>query len=226
MQYPPKQTKNFNDTNATANIIIADPKLGSLQESNGLLVHSVPSDSPAAGLGASSGASTASATPTPSSTDGDGSNAAIDGNKSTVASNPDPLQERASNDSLSGGANNDILVGGMGSDTLTGGAGADRFVFQSAKEGIDRITDFSTADDTILVSAAGFGGGLTADATLAASQFTVGTAATDADDRFIYNNADGSLFFDSDGTGSSAEVQIAILNGLPSLTNTDITVTS
>lgn len=226
IQYPPKQTKNFNDTNATANITIADPKLGPLQESNGLLVHSVPSDSPAAGLGASSGASTASATPAPSSTDGDGSNATIGGNESTIASNSDPLQGTANNDSLSGGADNDILVGGMGSDTLTGGAGADRFVFQSAKEGIDRITDFSTADDTILISAAGFGGGLTADATLAASQFTVGTAATDADDRFIYNNADGSLFFDSDGTGSSAEVQIATLNGLPSLTNTDITVTS
>jgi predicted outer membrane repeat protein len=225
IQYPPKQTNNFNDTNATASITIADPKLGPLQESNGLLVHSVPADSPAAGIGASAGASTASATPTPSSTEGDGSNAAIDANEPAIASSPDPLQGSANNDSLSGGADNDILVGGMGSDTLTGGAGADRFVFQSPNEGIDRITDFAAGDDTILVSAAGFGGGLTADATLAASQFTVGTAATDADDRFIYNKADGSLFFDSDGTRSSAEVQIATLSNFPSLTNADISVT-
>jgi len=51
---------------------------------------------------------------------------------------------------LSGGAGNDYLVGGAGDDTLTGGANDDTFVIGS---GHDTITDFTTADDTLDVTA-------------------------------------------------------------------------
>lgn len=51
-------------------------------------------------------------------------------------------------DRLSGGAGNDLLRGGDGNDLLTGGAGADTFVF-TAGAGVDRITDFNTAEDVI-----------------------------------------------------------------------------
>ena len=65
------------------------------------------------------------------------------------------------NDVLNGGLGDDFLDGGNGRDTLTGGDGVDEFYFDSPSEGIDNITDFSVADDTIHVSGNGFGSGLT-----------------------------------------------------------------
>lgn len=58
------------------------------------------------------------------------------------------------NDLLGGLAGNDQLIGGAGSDVLAGGAGADLFVFNS-KIGTDRVSDFSSADDTLRFSMAG-----------------------------------------------------------------------
>ncbi len=58
-------------------------------------------------------------------------------------------------DHLFGDAGNDQLFGGPGNDILTGGAGADRFVFSSAAEGRDRITDFHPAEgDTLRLTGA------------------------------------------------------------------------
>ncbi|WP_375329552.1 calcium-binding protein [Microcystis sp. BLCC-F210] len=116
------------------------------------------------------------------------------------------------NDSLVGGDGNDTLVGGAGIDTLTGGAGADNFVFNSPIEGFDWIGGFNASEgDVINVSAAGFGGGLTA-GPLSAAQFRsaagVNSAAT-ADQRFIYNTSNGSLWFDVDGVGGASSVRIA-----------------
>ncbi|MBD2495351.1 S8 family serine peptidase [Nostoc sp. FACHB-280] len=136
----------------------------------------------------------------------------------------DTINGGAGVDTLLGGNGNDNLIGGTGNDTLTGGAGRDRFTFNSPTEGIDRITDFNVVDDTIAVSAAGFGGGLVAGAAIAASQFIIGTAATTASQRFIYNNTTGGLFFDQDGSGAIAKVQIATLNTGLALTNADIFV--
>lgn len=79
-------------------------------------------------------------------------------------------------------------------------------------------------DDTIVVSAAGFGGGLVVGAAIASSQFLLGSAATTASHRFLYDRNNGALFFDQDGTGAIAKVQFATLNTGLSLTNADILV--
>jgi Ca2+-binding RTX toxin-like protein len=136
----------------------------------------------------------------------------------------DTLTGGTGNDILIGGTGNDILIGGTGNDTLTGGSGSDRFTFNSRTEGIDRITDFSVVDDTIVVSAAGFGGGLTVGAAIAVNQFVLGAAPTTSSNRFIFNKDNGSLFFDQDGIGAIAKIQIATLNTGLSLTNADILV--
>ena len=81
------------------------------------------------------------------------------------------------NDTLDGGKDDDYLSGGLGEDTLSGGQGKDSFVFNSPNEGIDTITDFSVKDDTLVFSAAGFGGNLTV-GMVKGEMFTVGTAAT------------------------------------------------
>jgi Ca2+-binding RTX toxin-like protein len=136
----------------------------------------------------------------------------------------DTLTGNGGNDSLNGGTGNDSLLGGAGADTLTGGSGQDRFTFLSKTEGSDRITDFSVVDDTINVSRSGFGGGLTTGAAITSAQFFIGSAASDSSDRFIYNNSTGSLFFDVDGTGATAQIQIAQLATGLSLTRNDIFV--
>ncbi|PSJ56164.1 beta strand repeat-containing protein [Kumtagia ephedrae] len=100
------------------------------------------------------------------------------------------------------GAN--VLDGGDGIDTLYGMGGADAFRFSTAlgSNNVDRIADFSVADDSIhlddaIFAALGLG-------TLADSAFKdIAVAARDADDRILYNSTTGSLFYDADGSGSA-----------------------
>ncbi|TRU22914.1 MAG: hypothetical protein EWV81_17410 [Microcystis aeruginosa Ma_SC_T_19800800_S464] len=126
---------------------------------------------------------------------------------------------------LTGSAGNDTLIGGTGNDTITGGAGSDRFTFNNRNEGIDTITDFlSSQGDKIAVSAAGFGGGLAAGVAITTAQFVLGTTALNASNRLIYNTITGGLFFDGDGTGTIAAIQIATLSSKPTLTASDIVV--
>jgi uncharacterized protein len=48
-----------------------------------------------------------------------------------------------------GTAGDDVLTGGIGADTLTGNAGADVFVFNSMRDAIDTINDFTPSVDRI-----------------------------------------------------------------------------
>ncbi|MFN6185143.1 MAG: calx-beta domain protein, partial [Microcystis sp.] len=138
---------------------------------------------------------------------------------------PEPIIGSSNDDILTGTLDNDILVGGLGNDTITGGAGGDNFTFNNRNEGIDTITDFlSSQGDKIAVSAAGFGGGLAAETAITAAQFVLGTTALNASNRLIYNTITGGLFFDGDGTGTLAAIQIATLSSKPTLTASDILV--
>jgi len=126
----------------------------------------------------------------------------------------DVLFGGAGNDYLLGGADNDRLIGGEGVDALFGQSGNDTFVLQPLAAHWDNIRDFVAADDQVEISAADFGGGLTA-GTLTGLQFISnadGLAATggDATTRFIYNTTNSGLYYDSDGTGGTAEVLIAV----------------
>ncbi|MBR8832288.1 MAG: calcium-binding protein [Chlorogloea purpurea SAG 13.99] len=120
-----------------------------------------------------------------------------------------------------GNAGDDILVGMGGRDTLSGGAGKDNFLFNAPGEGIDTITDFNVIDDTLNVIGGGFGG-LVAGNAITPAQFSIGSSATTADHRFIYNRTTGALFFDVDGSGAGAAVQFASLSPNLNLTTADI----
>ncbi|MFN6565305.1 MAG: beta strand repeat-containing protein [Nostoc sp. ChiSLP01] len=126
--------------------------------------------------------------------------------------------------SASGATGKNTLKGGNGNDSLIGGSGIDTFVFNSFNEGVDKISDFNATNEVIQVSAAGFGGGLSA-GVLLASQLKIGTSATTSTQRFIYNSTTGALFFDQDGSaGAFAQVQFALVTTGLSLTNTNFVV--
>jgi serralysin len=118
-----------------------------------------------------------------------------------------------------GGAGNDMLNGGAGSDVLVGGDGADRFVFNTAlgAANIDFIDDFNSGMDKIVLENAIFKA-LKKPGDLSAGAFNTGTAATQADDRIIYDPNSGAVFYDSDGTGSAAAIHFATLDAGLSLT--------
>ncbi len=137
----------------------------------------------------------------------------------------DPLIVGTSNrDILIGGSGNDTLLGGSDNDTLVGGDGLDSFQFDELTEGIDRIADFSVADDTILVNGANFGGGLLPNASITAAQLNLGSSATEEEHRFFYDSSNGGLWFDGDGSNSGNAVQLGELPTGLALTHNDIYV--
>jgi Ca2+-binding RTX toxin-like protein len=127
---------------------------------------------------------------------------------------------------LVGGTGNDTLYGGAGKDVLTGSTGADVFVFDTkpnTRTNVDTITDFSHADDTIWLKKSAFTK-LAKKGALAAKAFYVGSKAHDADDRIVYNKKAGVLYYDEDGSGAHAAVQIAKLAAKPTLFKADFFV--
>lgn len=128
----------------------------------------------------------------------------------------------AAKNTISGGGGNDFFVGLMGNDTLTGGAGQDSFAF-GTPQGIDTIKDFKVVDDGFYIDRTGFGAGLTA-GIITTDQFRLGSSAQDGSDRFIYNKGTGVVYFDADGIGGAAQVQIAKVSTGLALTNKDFFV--
>ena len=113
-------------------------------------------------------------------------------------------------DTLAGGAGNDTLDGGGGKDALAGGKGNDTFRFTSAASSAnaDRISDFKSADDRLLLENSVFTQ-LGSAGKLAARAFHAGSSAHDASDRLIYNKATGQLFYDADGSGKTPQAIVA-----------------
>ena len=136
------------------------------------------------------------------------------------------LRGSGGNDLVEGRGGNDRLFGGTGADILAGQAGADVFDFDTALDpstNVDTLSDFAPADDTIFLknlifTEAGPNGTLSADA------FVVGTAAADADDRIVYDQAAGFIYYDADGAGGADAVLFARVPAGTVLTNADFVI--
>jgi Ca2+-binding RTX toxin-like protein len=121
-----------------------------------------------------------------------------------------------------------FIIGREGRDTLKGQAGADTFVFDRAigPDNVDRIIDFNVneaAEGDILFMKGSVFGGMAAGA-LDAGQFVAGTAAQDANDRFLFDQGSGRLWFDADGAGAGDQVLIATFEQDASVSAADIEV--
>jgi Ca2+-binding RTX toxin-like protein len=135
----------------------------------------------------------------------------------------------AGNDRLVGGAGDDVLRGGLGKDVLTGGAGVDWFVFDTVPDkatNLDKLTDFVSGTDVLLIGKV-LNTAFTTVGAIGAEVFWSGAGvntAHDATDRFIYNTSTGALWYDADGTGATAAVQVAVLTGAPALAFSDFLI--
>jgi Ca2+-binding RTX toxin-like protein len=150
---------------------------------------------------------------------GNSGNNVIDGNSAA-----NTLKGGSGNDTLKGEAGNDLLIGGAGTDKLLGGAGNDHFRYYKASEGSDAITGFSSAD-VIEFKGSGFGG-------LAVGQVASGTfvsratdhTAQDANDHFIFQRDNDTLWYDVDGNGAGVSVMVADLSNDYALTAADLLI--
>ncbi|MDR6757419.1 Ca2+-binding RTX toxin-like protein [Mycoplana sp. BE70] len=137
----------------------------------------------------------------------------------------DTLKGNSAANELTGSGGNDKLYGGLGKDVLIGGTGQDTFVFNTkpTSSNIDTIKDFNVKDDTIWLDDDVFTKiGKVGD--LAPAAFYIGAKAHDASDRIIYDKTTGKLFYDADGTGSTAAVQFATLTKGLAMTATDFDI--
>jgi len=130
------------------------------------------------------------------------------------------------NDKLLGNAGVDTLAGGLGNDTLTGGDGADQFLFDTAPGtgNVDRITDFVSGLDLILLDDLIFGA---LGPAVESGELRMGagfTSAADGDDFLIFNTSNGNLYYDADAVGGSAAVKFAVLAGAPTLSHSDFAI--
>jgi Ca2+-binding RTX toxin-like protein len=131
--------------------------------------------------------------------------------------------------SITGNAGINLLNGGGGNDTLTGGLGNDVFLFTTfpdAAANRDVITDYNAASDTIYLEAGAFfgvgvGGHLLNPALF--KNLTTG-GFEDLDDRILYNDTTGALFYDPDGVNGTAAIQFATLTGAPTVDANDFFV--
>jgi serralysin len=152
----------------------------------------------------------------------------LDGNDNISGGNGnDTLYGGEGNDTLNGGAGNDIIVGGPGADTLIGGTGNDAFVFAAPDEGLDTITDFARSADWLEISAAGFGGGLTAGAApeLIVGSDVLAAVGSGSTGYFFLDNTgtdSGKLYWDPTGGSGDDAIALVQLNGITSLLPSDL----
>lgn len=136
-------------------------------------------------------------------------------------------------DTLTGDAGNDLIVGGDGKDVLKGGAGSDIFWFDAtpnATTNVDTLTDFVSGTDKLHFSLAVLPElSSTGNFTINDARFISNTTgfAEAPENRFVYNSNTGTLYYDADGSGSSAlPVALELLGAHKFLSATDIIVVS
>lgn len=124
------------------------------------------------------------------------------------------------------GAN--TINGSLGKDALSGGKGKDSFVFNTklGSTNIDTIKDFSAPDDTIKLENAIFTK-LSKPGVLSSANFRASSTgkAKDSNDYIVYETDTGKLFYDTDGSGSKAAVQFAIIGAHPKISALDFVIT-
>jgi Ca2+-binding RTX toxin-like protein len=139
-------------------------------------------------------------------------------------SKADKLTGSSGNDRIEGKGGNDMIWGKSGNDILVGSSGKDSFTFDTklGANNIDVILKFSTRDDTIRLNDTVFT--KLDSGRLSPESFAIGSKASNAQERIIYNDKTGGLFYDPDGSGQARTIQFAKVDAGLKLTAADFLV--
>jgi hypothetical protein len=102
----------------------------------------------------------------------------------------------------------------LGKDTITGSAGQGFFEFttKASSINIDKIVDYTIADDTIWLENAVYtklgSGSAESPKGLNSLPFAVGTKARDTNDYIIYDIKSGSPYYDADGSDTKDKQEL------------------
>ena len=116
---------------------------------------------------------------------------------------------------MEGGGGSDVLNGGLGADDIYGGSGGDGFYFSVLETSANRdiIEDFDHAEgDFLAIYSSQFSALASVSGNYLSANpqtFVLGTAATTGQQRIIYDQASGSMWYDDDGVGAHAKVLVA-----------------
>ena len=129
---------------------------------------------------------------------------------------------------LTGNDGNNLIAGGLGNDVLTGGAGSDIFRVDTKLNelnNIDVITDFLSGIDKIQLENAIFKN-LTYTGSLKEVNFFKGAdfVPQGATNYILYDESNGGVYYDVDGTGVNSATQFLTLLGVPNLSASDFIV--
>jgi Ca2+-binding RTX toxin-like protein len=135
-------------------------------------------------------------------------------------------------DRLVGGLGADTLDGGAGRDQLAGGSGADAFLLAAPAEAGDTLLEFTPGEDVLRLLGAGFGGLPAGSLDGALTPGGVARFIVAADRRstaeagewqFVFDDARGTLFLDTNGIAGGHRSLVAALPGV-TLTAADIVI--
>ena len=128
------------------------------------------------------------------------------------------------NDRIIAGKGNVFVLLGGGNCTVTGGPGHDQFFFDAPLASqIEKITNFNVSRDRIELSVLDYAVGPVGHA-LAPAEFHIGSHATSASQRIIYNATNGFLFYDPDGNGPMPRIHFGTLSHDLNLTHGDFLI--
>jgi Ca2+-binding RTX toxin-like protein len=102
---------------------------------------------------------------------------------------------------LNGAGGNDVLLAGKGGGTLTGGPGSDVFALKAGAAKSVTVTDFDTASDILDLRSM-----------FAATSYHGADPVADHYLAFKASGTGTAVWFDKDGAGSAAPVQVAFLD--------------
>ena len=147
IQWPAKQTNNWNDYNATASITLVEPLLGPLQDNGGgIPTHALLAGSPAINTGLATGAPVTDQRGAPRDPTPDIGAFEFGAQVPVVEEPVTPITGSPDGDQLTGDAGNNVVDSGEGNDIVSAGAGDDAV---SGGTGRDRISG-DIGNDTLI----------------------------------------------------------------------------
>ncbi|OEU69479.1 MAG: hypothetical protein BA863_14290 [Desulfovibrio sp. S3730MH75] len=143
---------------------------------------------------------------------GTGTDALIGINNIIGSNYADTIYGNGDVNTIIAGGGNDDLKGVGGADVFIVGSGNNRFFYDSAvsSEGGDSITGFVSANDTFKFNSVG---GFNIESTFESVASYDGTSAGGAEACFVYVQDDDQLYYDPDGSGATAGILIATIQG-------------